>query len=91
MTEREAKVYALLNIYNDHTTLPLALDSVKYDVDYIIIADGAYQEYYDTYKHYKPDAQPWSTDGSLEMLKTTPELPPTKVIECPEGKPWLNQ
>jgi hypothetical protein len=90
------KIHALLATYNDHTALPFALDSVKDVVDSIIVADGAYQKYYDNYlqyqRYFKYKVEPWSTDGTLEMLDILQrDLPPIKVIKTPKGKPWLNQ
>jgi hypothetical protein len=67
------------------------LESVKDNVDTIIVADGAYELYLPEYQQFHPDAKPWSTDGSLQILRVMPELPPIKVIECPDGKPWKNQ
>lgn len=84
-------IHALINTYNDSPTLPLALDSVKDVVDSIIVADGAYKKYYDNYRRYK-EVKPYSTDGTLEIIKALePNLPPTKIIECPNGEPWINQ
>lgn len=77
-------------MYNDHATLPLALESVK-GFDSIIVADGAYKLYFKHYKEEYPDAKPCSTDGTLQMLKYIPGLPPTRLIMCPDGKPWENQ
>jgi hypothetical protein len=88
---RKEKVHAVLNLYNDRAFLSACLESVKDNVDSIIVADGAYALYFDQYKHYHPNAQPWTTDGSLEIIKALKDLPPVKIIECPDGKPWLNQ
>lgn len=85
------KLYVLMNVYNDHVFLPVALSSVKHAADYLIVADGAYQQYYETYLKYMPDAKPWSTDGTREMLDIIPDLPPLKLIEPPDGEPWENQ
>jgi len=71
--------------------LSAALDSIREHVDSIIIADGAYQLYYDNYLSYDSKVKPWSTDGSLEIVEAFKDLPPTKIIECPDGKPWVNQ
>ena len=88
----EFKIHALINTYNDHVTLPLALDSVRDTVDSIIVADGAYTKYYRKYRAADKSAKPWSTDGTLGMLKVLQHnLPPITLIECPEGKPWVNQ
>lgn len=85
------KIHAVISTYNDHISLPFTLDSVKDVVDNIIVADGAYKLYYDTYREFEPDAKPYSTDGTLEMLKIFKDLPPVQLIETPNGKPWLNQ
>ena len=71
--------------------LPITLASVKQHVDDIIVADGSYELYYREYRKHHPDAKPWSTDGTLQMLQYIPDLPPIKLIECPDAKPWLNQ
>jgi hypothetical protein len=85
-------IHALINTYNDYPTLPLALDSVRDVVDSIIIADGAYKKYYKNFLKYDKKAKPWSTDGTLGIIKSLEHLlPPVKLIECPDGKPWVNQ
>jgi len=90
--EEPFNIHTLICTYNDHVTLPLALDSVRDACDSIIVADGAYKKYYETYRKSDPSAKPWSTDGTLELLKVLqPNLPPIKFIECPNGKPWANQ
>jgi len=85
------KVHATINVYNDHVMLPIGLASIKNHVDTIIVADGAYQLYYENYVKHHPETKPWSTDGTLEILKAIPDLPPIQLIECPDGKPWRNQ
>ena len=86
------QTHCLINLYNDYSTLPMAIHSIKDVVDNIIVADGAYQKYYDTYKQSVADAQPWSTDGSFEILDALRiHCPPIKVIMCPDGRPWINQ
>lgn len=85
------KIHVLMNIYNDHVFLPLALSSVQYAANYIIVADGPYKQYYKEYLKYFPDAKPWSTDGSREMFDIIKDLPPVKMIEPPNGEPWENQ
>jgi len=92
MNSKEFKIHCLISTYNDHVTLPMALDSVRDVCDSIIIADGAYQRYYKNFVKYDKSAKPWSTDGTLELLKILqPNLPPIKLIQCPDGKPWMNQ
>jgi glycosyltransferase involved in cell wall biosynthesis len=86
------KIHCLVCTYNDHVALPLTLDSVKDVCDSIIIADGAYKTYYDVYKAFDSSVRPWSTDGTLEIIKALePHLPPVKLIGAPNGKPWPNQ
>jgi len=85
------KVHAVVCLYNDRTFLASMLESLREHVDSIIIADGAYRLYYQTYRETHPDAKPYSTDGSLEIIKSFPQLPPLHMIDCPDGKPWLNQ
>lgn len=93
MTEdKPFQIHCLICTYNDHVSLPFALDSVRDCVDSIIVADGAYKLYYDTYRKQEKSAKPWSTDGTLEILKIlSKDLPPMKLIETPQGKPWVNQ
>lgn len=67
------------------------LESIREHVDNIIIADGAYALYYRNYLERYPDAKPWSTDGSLEIIKSFPDLPHVHMIDCPNGEPWVNQ
>jgi hypothetical protein len=86
------KTHVLINLYNDYSTLMMALHSVKHVVDDIIVADGAYRLYFKEFKKHFKEAKPWSTDGSLDILESMkPHLPPIKLIECPDGKPWMNQ
>jgi len=90
--EHPFNIHALICTYNDHVSLPFALDSVKDSVDSIIIADGAYKLYLKNYLRYDKTVKAWSTDGTLEMLSIlSKDLPPIKLIECPNGKPWINQ
>ena len=92
MSETEKpKIHCCVNLYNEFATLPLALSSISDLVDSIIVCDGAYEKYFPFYKEKHPEAQPWSTDGSLEILHSIPNLPPIKLILPPEGKPWKNQ
>ena len=93
MNHKGFKIHALINTYNDYPTLGLAIDSVKDVVDDIIIADGAYQKYYDTYLQYDKTVKPYSTDGTLgiiQALSKTGKMPPIRLIKCPL-KPWINQ
>jgi len=84
--------HLLLNVYNDYSTLGLAVNSVYEYVDDIIVADGAYNKYYQTFRQFHKKAKPWSTDGSIEILRAMPHIKDMlKVIECPDGKPWENQ
>ena len=91
MSDKPFKIHALVCTYNDLTTLPLALDSVKDAVDSVIVADGAYQKYYDNYLKFDKNVKPYSTDGTLEMLDVFKKKMPLQVINCPDGKPWVNQ
>jgi len=85
------KTHLLLNIYNDYATLPLAVNSVKDYVDSIIVADGAYNKYFEVFKQHQPDAKPYSTDGSVEILKSIPDIQTKlKFIPIPETG-WENQ
>lgn len=88
---QEFNIDVLIATYNDHVSLPYALDSIKDVADSIIVADGAYYKYYLNYLKYDKTIKPWSTDGTLQMLECIPNLPPIKLIECPNHKPWMNQ
>lgn len=85
------KIHAAMIVYNDCTFLAAALESLKQNVDSIIVVDGAYQKYYETICEHNPQAKPYSTDGTLEIIQLIHDLPPTKIIHVPDGKPWLNQ
>jgi hypothetical protein len=86
------KIHVLICTYNDHVLLPLALDSIRDVADSIIIADGAYTKYLEHFLRFDKSVKPWSTDGTLEMLKILQkDLPPIKLIETPNGKTWANQ
>jgi len=94
MTEKidPLNVHCLLNIYNDYATVGMAVHSIKDNVKTIIVADGAYRKYFETYRKYEKDAKPWSTDGSIQVLQAIPDVKPKlKLIECPCGEPWENQ
>jgi len=85
------KLHILLNLYNDRMFLPACLESVKDIADSIIIADGAYQRFYDNHLKLNPQAQPHSTDGGVEFVSAMHDLPTTRILRCPNGKPWINQ
>ena len=85
------KLHATLCIYNDRQFLSGCLESIREHVDSIIIADGAYKLYYENYLNYDSRVKPWSTDGSLQIVDAFKDLPPVKIIECPNGEPWINQ
>lgn len=80
---------AVINLYDDCQFLASCLESIKNHVDSIIIADGAYDLYLREYREQFPQAQPYSTDGSLEIIKAL-DLPPWTIITN-DRKPWLNQ
>lgn len=86
------RIHALICYYNDYSTLSLAVNSIENSVDSIIAADGAYELYFKHMKTSNPDAKPWSTDGSTEILRAIPSIRnKLKIIECPDGNPWMNQ
>lgn len=85
------KHYAIVNVYNDRMFLATMLESIVDYVDYIVFADGAYQDYYDNIVKYDPAVKPWSTDGTLEIIEAFNGLPPHKILHCPNHKPWVNQ
>ncbi len=93
------RVIALLNIYNDRTFLGACLESLIDNVDELIVADGAYKLYYERFKEFDPKAKPWSTDGSLEIIKNFRGLPSLRIINPPPPAPnssleyscWENQ
>ena len=60
---------ACINLYNDCQFLATCLESLKEHVDEIIIADGAYELYYRQFKEAYKKAEPWSTDGSLQIVE----------------------
>lgn len=84
------RLYAVLNLYNDRTFLSACLESLRENVDGIIVADGAYEQYYCHYKTTHPRAEPYSTDGSLEIISAFKDLPDTKILHN-NRVPWINQ
>ena len=84
-------IHALLNVYNDRTFLGACLESLINNVDSLIVADGAYNLYYQHYKQFDPDATPWSNDGTLEIIDGFRGKPDTRIIRRPEGELWENQ
>lgn len=87
------ELHALINLYNDRTFLAATLESIKDVVDHIIIADGAYELYYQRFKELTPNAQPYSNDGSLEIIMNFKDAPKTTILNAPKGKEhcWTNQ
>ena len=87
------KLHALLNLYNDRTFLAATLESIKDHVDTLIVADGAYNLYYERYREFTENAKPYSTDGSIQIIQSFSDAPPTKILYPPEGREhcWLNQ
>jgi hypothetical protein len=87
------KLYALINIYNDRTFLPACLESLKDNVDEIVVADGAYDLYFKRYQEFNPDAKPYSTDGSMAIIQNFTGLPKTTYIYPQTGREstWQNQ
>jgi hypothetical protein len=81
------RTHALLNIYNDRIFLGSCLESLIDVVDDIIVADGAYRAYFDHYKQFDFEAQPWSTDGTLEIIKAFRGIPEVKWINPPRLVP----
>ena len=80
---------ALINVYNESQFISVCLESLKDCMDEIVIADGAYQMYFDEFKKDYPQAKPWSTDGTLEIIHALKDMPTVRLIRC--TKPWLNQ
>lgn len=84
------RFHALINLYNDRVFLAACLESLIDFTDSIIIADGAYRLYYERFKEFDPQAQPYSTDGSLAIIKGFRGLPDIQILnngyEC-----WENQ
>lgn len=86
------QIHALISYYNDYATLGMAINSIEDQVDSIIACDGAYELYYKTIKQSNPAVQPWSTDGSTQILQASPTAKKKlKIIPPPNRKPWLNQ
>lgn len=87
------KLHVLLNIYNDRQFLAACLDSVKDIANRIVVADGAYKLYFERYREFTPDAQSYSTDGSLQIIEHFKGKPETIYLH-PEGGVeacWANQ
>ncbi len=84
METQTLKLHAVLNIYNDRTFLAATLESIREVVDEVIVADGAYQVYFEHYQEFVPTAKPWSTDGSLAIINNFEGLPPLRMIPMPE-------
>lgn len=80
-------IHALLNVYNDRMFLAACLESLVDNVDTIIVADGAYNLYYEHYLQFDRKAKPWSTDGSLEIIKSFRDGPEVQWIRPPEPEP----
>lgn len=87
------KLHALINLYNDIDFLSSCLQSLKNNVDYIKVADGAYDLYYKRFKEFNPDAKPFSTDGSMQLIENFAGLPPVTFLFSPQGREatWQNQ
>ena len=93
------KLHALLNLYNDRAFLGACLESLIGSVDSVVVADGAYRLYFERFREFDPQAKPWSTDGSLELLKSFRGLPNLTFLNPPipepntgvEGDCWENQ
>lgn len=83
------KTHALINLYNDRTFLAACLESIKPIVEHIIVADGAYTTYLDCYKEFVPTAKPFSTDGSIQILKGFEGLPDLTLLQREDC--WPNQ
>lgn len=83
-------IYALVNIYNDRMFLGAMLESLIDNVDGIIVADGAYSLYYEHYKQFDPLAEPWSNDGTIEIIQHFRGLPPVTWLRN-DRKLWENQ
>lgn len=84
-----SKTVALINVYNDCQFIAACIESIKNHVDEIVIADGAYELYYRKFKQHHRWARPWSTDGTLEIIRALRDLPKLTIIRC--TKPWVNQ
>jgi hypothetical protein len=83
-------LFAIIKIYNDVQFISANVESIKDHVEGIIVADGAYKAYYQQYRAAFPDAQPWSTDGSIEVLQSLKGLPDLQLLRVPQGG-WPNQ
>jgi len=82
-------ITALIKVYNEAQFISATLTSLKTHVKKIVIVDGAYQLYYETYREFDKNVKPWSTDGTLEIIQNLKGLPELHLIRC--RKPWLNQ
>ena len=83
------KITALVRSYNECQFISACIESIKHSVDQIIFADGAYELYYRNYKKYFPQAKPWSTDGTLDIIQSLKDLPDLQILRC--QKPYVNQ
>ncbi len=85
------KLHAVVNLYNDRTFLPAMLESIREVVDVIHVVDGAYTQYLQHYKAFVPTAQPYSTDGSIQIIQAMPDLPSLDFHKPPNDQCWENQ
>lgn len=83
-------MYAIIKIYNDVQFISACIESIKRHVEGIIVADGAYQLYYEQYKEYFPQAETWSTDGSMKVIEALTGLPDLTILRVPK-RGWVNQ
>ncbi len=79
------RLHALLNLFDDRIFLAACLESLIGNVDSIIVADGAYKLYFERFREFDPQARPWSTDGSLELIKSFRGLPPVTWVKASHG------
>ena len=85
------KIHATVMLYDDRCFLSSSIESLIDHFDNIIFADGAYAKYLEDMRKYYPKAEAWSTDGSLELIKSFHGMPSYKILHPPEGQAWANQ
>lgn len=71
------RLIAVYNTFNEAQHLEESLKSIRDQVDFIVIVDGAYQKF--------PHEFPYSTDGTLKIARKYAD----KIIET--TKPWKSE
>ncbi len=86
------KLHAAVCLYNDRTFLAATLESIKNVVDSVLVVDGAYEAYLQSYREFVPGASAWSSDGSLRILEAFSGKPEMRVFKTADEKTcWATQ